>query len=126
MFSILKLFSNLASNLKLLFFIYCISLVLSTLAFAVLENQSLFNSFWWSCMTSLTIGYGDIAPQTIYCKILAVIFGHFWIFVIIPCIVANMITTVITDQNAFTHHEQEQIKADLDAIKNALHAFKDS
>jgi hypothetical protein len=120
MSSFIKLFTKLSNNLSLLFFTYGLSLVLSTVVYSIVEHETLFNSLWWACITSLTIGYGDISPHTVLGKVLTILLGHFWIFVIIPCIIANMITKVIVDRDIFTHEEQEQIKDDLIEIKQTI------
>ena len=39
---------------------------------------------------------------------------------IIPLVIVRLLRTLVRDENEFTHAEQEQIKADLAAIKKAL------
>jgi voltage-gated potassium channel len=88
--------------------------------FSYFEDKPIFESLWWSCVTGLTIGYGDLYPVTVGGKIVAIILMHVVPLIIIPLIVARLLTTVIEDQNKFTHEEQEEIKADIKAIKTAL------
>jgi hypothetical protein len=66
-------------------------------------------ALWWATVTALTIGYGDLAPVTTIGRAAGVVFGHFWIFVVIPMIVANIILHLVEDHNAFTHDEQVEL-----------------
>lgn len=103
-------FLNIANNIKLVFVTYVISLILATILFSFVENKSFIDSFYWASVTSLTIGYGDISPATTIGKFISVIFGHFWIFFIIPSVVSNILANLIKNRNEFTHEEQEEIK----------------
>jgi hypothetical protein len=96
--------------------IYLASILLAALAFSVVESKSLIDAIWWCFVTSLTIGYGDIAPVTIAGRIVGIVFGHFWVFCIIPMIVANILMKAIRDDHAFTDAEQEQLKKDVAEI----------
>ena len=101
--------------------IYYVAIILfSGFLFSRLEDKPLFESFWWACVTGLTIGYGDMYPVTIGGKLVALVLMHIVPLVIIPLIVARLLLTVVEDKNQFTHEEQEEIKADLKAIKTAL------
>jgi voltage-gated potassium channel len=107
---------------------YLAILFASGFLFAYFEDKPIFESLWWACVTGLTIGYGDLYPVTIGGKIVAIILMHVVPLIIIPLIVARLLTTVIEDRNQFTHEEQEKMKADLQAIKKALgiaEEFKD-
>ncbi len=99
---------------------YVFVLSLSGVLFAYFEDKPLFESFWWACVTGLTIGYGDMYPVTVGGKIVAIGLMHIVPLIIIPLIVARLLTSVIEDKNQFGHEEQEQMKADLKAIKKAL------
>lgn len=99
---------------------YIVVIASAGLLFSYFEDKPLFDSFWWSCVTGLTIGYGDLYPVTVGGKIVAIILMHIVPLVIIPLIVARLLTTVIEDKNQFSDEEQEKIKADIAAIKKAL------
>jgi voltage-gated potassium channel len=99
---------------------YLLILAVSGFLFAYFEDKPLFESFWWACVTGLTIGYGDLYPVTVGGKIVAIALMHAVPLLIVPLIVARILNTVIEDKNVFTHEEQEQIKADLASIKRAL------
>ena len=99
---------------------YLIILSLSGFLFAYFEDKPLFESFWWACVTGLTIGYGDMYPITVGGKIVAIILMHAVPLVIIPLIVTHLLTSVIEDKNQFSHDEQEDLKKDIREIKKAL------
>lgn len=105
---------------------YLTVITLSGLFYSYLEDKPLFDSFWWACVTGLTIGYGDMYPITVGGKVVALILMHIVPLVIIPLIVARLLTSVIEDQNQFSHTEQEQIKSDLMNIKKALGIVDDN
>ncbi|CAN5369027.1 hypothetical protein BH10ACI2_BH10ACI2_19310 [soil metagenome] len=99
---------------------YLVVLTASALLFSYCEDKPIFESFWWACVTGLTIGYGDLYPVTVGGKIVAIALMHIVPLVIIPLIVARLLTTVIEDQNAFTDEEQKALIADIKSIKKAL------
>jgi|SRR5688572_30967208 len=99
---------------------YVVILALSGLLFSYFEDKPVFESFWWACVTGLTIGYGDLYPVTVGGKIVAIVLMHIVPLVIVPLIVARLLLTVIEDKNQFSHDEQEEMKKDIKAIKKAL------
>ncbi|ATW58311.1 ion transport integral membrane protein [Pseudomonas phage ventosus] len=100
----------LSNSIWRVFGLYLISVVLCALLFAWIESKSVLDSIWWACVTSLTIGYGDIAPVTTAGRALAVVFSHFWIFGVAPLVISNMLNITLEDRNLFTHEEQEEMK----------------
>jgi hypothetical protein len=113
-----KYLLKLINSIPLLVAVYLVSLTVSTLLFSYYEGYTIFESFYWSSVTSLTIGYGDISPVTAQGKLLTILLGHFWVFVITPCVVANILTKVIIDHDQFTHQEQEELKEKLNELLN--------
>lgn len=111
---------KIANNMYTILFIYVVSIILSSLLFSFIESRSIVDGIWWSCISALTIWYGDIAPITYEWKILGIFFWHFWIFFIVPMIVVNIMTKVIEDQNEFTEEEQKLILNKLDLIINNI------
>lgn len=101
----------LSSSIYRVFSLYLISLAVCALMFSWIEAKSLLDSVYWACITSLTIGYGDIAPVTKAGRVLAMFFSHFWVFGIAPLIISNMLSITLEDRNLFTHEEQEEMKA---------------
>ena len=99
---------------------YLLVLAVAGFLFAYFEDKSLFDSFWWACVTGLTIGYGDMVPATVGGKIVALFLMHIVPLVIIPLIIAHLLTDVMGDKDVFATEDQEQLKRDVDSIKKAL------
>ena len=52
--------------------------------------------------------------------IAGVVFGHFWIFVVIPMIIANIILHLIEDKNVFTDEEQKELMRRIQHLETLL------
>ncbi len=102
-----KIAMYLANRFWLIMLLYLISIVISAFLFAYFEQRTFSDGTWWSFVTALTIGYGDLSPVTLEGRMVGVLFGHFWIFFIIPMIIANIVVKLLEDKNKFTHEEQE-------------------
>jgi voltage-gated potassium channel len=111
-----KIILFLVGNLRAIFLVYFLSLFLCAGIISVVEEMSYGDALWYSNVTSLTIGYGDIAAKTAAGRIVIMLFAHFWVFGIAPLIVVNILDRVIKDRNEFTHEEQEELKAMLRRI----------
>jgi voltage-gated potassium channel len=105
-----------ANRMHLIILIYLATIVMSATLFAAFEDKSFWDGLWWSVVTALTIGYGDLAPATVPGRITGMVFGHFWIFGVIPMIIVNLITHMLEDRDKFTHAEQEWQERTLRAI----------
>ena len=115
-----KTFSRAVETFPEIILYYVLVLSTAALLFSYFEDKPLFESFWWSCVTGLTIGYGDLYPVTIGGKITAILLMHIVPLIIVPLIVTRLLTSVLEDKNVFTDAEQEQLKADIASIKQAL------
>ena len=104
-----KILLHVANRIWLILGIYAASLVLGAAAFALAEGKSFTDGLWWATVTALTVGYGDLTPVTHVGRIAGVLFGHFWIFVVIPMIIANIILHLVEDKNVFTDEEQKEL-----------------
>jgi hypothetical protein len=115
-----KVLMYVANRFWLILCCYLLSLILGALAFAWLESKSIADGLWWACVTSLTIGYGDLTPVTPVGRIVGILFGHFWIFVVIPMIVANIIMHLVEDKHLFTDEEQRELLQRLRRVEQLL------
>ena len=115
-----NLIHYIANRFWLIMLIYLVSVLLAAGLFASIEQRSFADGLWWAVVTALTIGYGDIAPVTDMGRLMGVLFGHFWIFGVVPMIVANIITNLLHDEHQFSHQEQEWTKASLERIADRL------
>ncbi len=115
-----SLFLRVANNLRLIATIYVASLILAAYLFQFFENRTFLEGLWWAIVTALTIGYGDISPVTLEGKTVAFFFSHFWIYLVGPMIIGNIILQILQDQEKFTHEEQEWQEASLKAIAEQL------
>ena len=111
-----KLFFKVANDLRLIAIMYVGSLILGAYLFHVFEKHTFLEGLWWACVTALTIGYGDLSPATPAGQIMGVMFSHFWIFVVAPMIIGNIISNILQDKQKFTHAEQEWQEKALKAI----------
>lgn len=120
-----KLLIYIANRLWLILAIYAGSLILGAVSFALIEQKSLADGLWWATVTSLTIGYGDLTPVTPLGRFVGILFGHFWIFVVIPMIVANIIMHLVEDKHLFSDEEQRELMQRLKRIEARLEQTKD-
>jgi voltage-gated potassium channel len=115
-----KILLYIANRIQIILILYVLSLFVAAFLFAHFEKREFMDGLWWACVTSLTIGYGDLSPVTVEARIMTILFAHFWIFCIIPMIVASIITHILVDKSAFTHDEQEWQEKSLNKIADKL------
>lgn len=98
-----------------------VSLVLmAAIAFSIAEDKTFGDSLWWAVVTAMTVGYGDIVPVTFAGRVVGGMLMHVIPLFIIPLVIVQLLKSFVRDEHEFSHHEQEEIKADLAAIKKAL------
>lgn len=100
----------LASSFRRIIVAYVLTFVVCAGAFSVLEDKGFGDSLWYTGVTALTIGYGDMYAVTPAGRILMLFFAHVWVFGIAPLVVVNIINAFVQDKNEFSHEEQEEIK----------------
>ena len=118
--SLSKVLVYVANRMWLILTIYLVSILASATAFSFFESKSFLDGLWWSAITALTVGYGDLSPVTIPGRMVGLIFAHFWIFGIIPMIVCNIISRMIEDRDKFTDAEQDWLESSLQKIASKL------
>lgn len=109
-----------ANRLWLVLVLYVASLVIGAVAFSVFEGKSLWDGLWWATVTALTIGYGDLSPASPQGRLAGILLGHFWIFLVIPMVVANIVVNLVENKDLFSDQEQEELKARLKSIEQLL------
>ena len=115
-----KILMYVANRIWLILGIYSVSLIAGAATFALLEQKSFSEGLWWATVTALTIGYGDLTPVTPAGRVVGSLFGHFWIFVVIPMIIANIILHLIEDKNIFTDEEQRELMRRIQHVEQLL------
>jgi voltage-gated potassium channel len=111
-----------ANRIWLILAIYAVSLLAGAATFALVETKSFSDGLWWATVTALTIGYGDLTPVTPAGRVAGILFGHFWIFMVIPMIIANIILHLVEDKNLFTDEEQTELMQRLRHVEELLDA----
>lgn len=119
--SFLKVIAN---SLVLCALAYAISVALSTATFHLIEGWPIASAYYWSVVTSVTVGYGDYTPKTELGMVVAAKFILFWGYFFYPFFLANILRWAINDPDSFTHQEQEKIKEDLSRVLTEIEELK--
>lgn len=91
--------------------IYVATILSIGVLMSLIEGWSLVDSIWWALVTASTVGYGDIAPADLSGRIVATFLIHFGPLFITPLATAIIASMLLHDHDAFTHEEQELMKA---------------
>lgn len=94
------------------------TLTIASLAFVALEGGSVLDGLYWASTTMTSVGYGDLSPATWGGKVMTIVFQLWSLFVLLPCAVANIISSVLIDKDKLTHAEQEYMIAGITALAN--------
>ncbi|MBU8907630.1 potassium channel family protein [Desertibacillus haloalkaliphilus] len=74
------------------------------------------DAVWWAIVTSTTVGYGDISPETIVGRIIAVILMMFGI-ALLGLVTSSIATYFLNNKNNKENPTIEYIKGELDRVE---------
>jgi voltage-gated potassium channel len=114
------MFTKVANSPGWLLVCFVFTLTLASVVYAVTESANVLDSLYWSIVTATTLGYGDFSPHTGAGKVLTSGLICLMVFLFIPTITANLASKLIVNRDAFTHEEQEQIKAGIDDLQRTV------
>jgi voltage-gated potassium channel len=117
---LLNVLLRVANSAKLTVLSFLLLLVVSAGLYSLFEDKNVGDSIWWAVVTASTVGYGDTYPTHAAGRILAGTLISAMVLLVIPLITAHFASKLIVDQDAFRHDEQEEIKANLRAIRAAV------
>lgn len=109
-----------ANSVGELLLIYAGLVVIAAAGFAFFEGKSFGDALWWSVVTTTTTGYGDISPQTLGGRVMAGFVMLAAILFVLPLLIGRIALAMIENRDAYTHEEQEAVKAELAAIRAEL------
>ncbi|MEH1013028.1 potassium channel family protein [Micromonospora sp. CPCC 206060] len=109
-----------ANSPRTLILSYLLMIVVSGIIYGQVENRSAGDAVWWAVVTASTVGYGDISPTTWQGRTLAALLISTMVLLVIPLITAHFASKLIVDEDAFRHDEQEELKANLRAVRALL------
>lgn len=115
----------LANRGYLLLTVVVCNFLFTTTAFSLIEGVGWFKSLYWAVVSAFTVGYGDVLPSGTAGMVLTIftIISYWYLLLLVA---AKLITTLILDADKFTHEEQEQLKAALQATNAQLSELTDN
>lgn len=103
-----------------LLLLYFGMVLLAGAGFAYFEQKPFSEALWWAVVTTTTTGYGDLTPLTWPGRLIAAAVMLTSILFVLPLLIGYVATALIQNRDAFTHEEQQAMKADLAAIRAEL------
>lgn len=89
----------------------------ASMVVAASESWNFGDTLWWAVVTSFTVGYGDLAPHTLVGRLVAAfMIAATWFFSLL--LGAQIAAKLIVNSDAWTHAEQEEVKAILRELRN--------
>ncbi len=115
-------FTKVANSPRRLFITFVVLMLVASVGYSVAESTGFLDAIYWAIITATTLGYGDFSPHTGPGKVLTIGLICSTVFIFIPTITANLASKLIVNRDAFTHEEQEEIKAALIRVESLLQA----
>lgn len=113
----LKRFFN-TNGFKYVVFITAAMIIVGGIMMHYVENMSFPDGIWWAFVTATTVGYGDISPNSLYGRLIAMVLMVFGIG-LIGTVTSTLTSYFLNKQNAGIKKETiENIKAKLDDFDN--------
>lgn len=103
---VVDLFCALASNPRKLTAAVLGTWIVCSLAYAALENKGPIEGLWWGIVTGSTVGYGDFYPESTAGRFVGAVL-IVSMLILTACAVSQLVG--LTDRNAWTHEEQEEL-----------------
>jgi voltage-gated potassium channel len=103
-----------------LLLLYLALVVVSGLAFAWFEHKSVGDGLWWAVVTTTTTGYGDLSPASLAGRLTGAATMMISILIVLPLLIGHIAARLIENHDAFTHEEQEMLKAEIIALRADL------
>lgn len=75
--------------------IYLVSSSLVAFIFHLVEDSTIADAYYFTFVTGLTIGYGDISPETVAGKVLALVWAHFMVLFFMPVTIGRVVNAMI-------------------------------
>ncbi|MDO4534411.1 MAG: potassium channel family protein [Clostridium perfringens] len=92
-------------------------ILLGAIGISIVEEISFSNALWWSFVTATTVGYGDVIPQTLGGRLIAVflmIIGIGFVGLLTATIATFFLTNSKKQRNTYKNDVIDDIKSKLD------------
>jgi voltage-gated potassium channel len=112
---------KIANSFKALFITIAIVIFGAGVGYSLMEpGKTVVDGVWWAIVTVCTVGYGDQYPNSTGGRLLASFLMLSMILFIAPAFIAQLLTKVLENRDAWTHEEQERMKQELSTLITQL------
>ncbi|MGG2063343.1 potassium channel family protein [Bacillus sp. S14(2024)] len=96
----------------------CFVVIIGTIGFMIIEEISMFQAFWMTMITVLTVGYGDAVPLTKAGKIFALLIIPLGVGIVTYAI--GVVAAMIVEGNLFQAVRRKQMEKQIAEIKDHI------